>query len=887
MKFKTLLTAATAALMLFASCQQSHIEGVEPSRGGETVTFTASTEQSAETRTSLSVGTTTTQVHWSDAEVVRVWSDAGYGDFTATVDDTDKTKATFTGKAPAGTLLSAIYPAESGGAADKVFFPEFITYKANNVVDGAMPMYAQVSDFNSPIAFKNLAGVVNIKLKGTEIVKNIKITSADIITGEATIAYNDGDPTVAFTEGGKTITLDCSAEPNGGVQLNAENATSFYITVPPTTAQSFSIEVNTTFGERMTRKTPESSSNQIERGMIINMPELTFAPAYEFEYIFSSGGSNTASVRGLASGFNAGAADLVIPSYVMSGDTKYTVTGIEASAFSNNTEFTGKLILPETLTTIGEAAFSGCSGFTGDLIIPQNVIEISWGAFEKCSGFDGMLSLPDALTAIRTSAFTDCSGFTGDLTLPDGLSLLDGNAFDGCSGFNGSLTLPSTLKTIEADAFTGCSGFTGDLVIPQNIIGVGERAFENCSGFTGDLVIPEGLGSLGYAALKGCSGLNGALDLPSTVKYISSEAFMNCNFVAITSRATQVPTLAIDAFSNESFTLTIAVPVGLISNYRDSNNWSKFAGYGEIGEYKYTYDETNNTATVTGPKDPLTQYTVITIPSTVMKDGKQYTVTAIGKEAFSNTTYPIGRLSLPTTLTTIGDNAFYNCTGLSYDLVIPEGVKTIGNNAFNFCQGLSGILSLPSTLEVISSYAFYNCGGLIGNLDIPEGVKEIQPHAFSGCSGFAGTLSLPQTMTSIGSFAFSWCKKLTGGIVLPAGLTTIENNIFDNCIQLTGDIIIPEGVTTIKYGAFNYCSNLRGRLVIPSTVTKIEERAFFYCNFTDITSRNSTPPTLGDEAFKTLNNTIFDLTVKVPGNSTTDYEVATNWSSFAGFSAIQ
>ncbi len=449
--------ALLCAMAFFASCHKIQTVPHEPSRGGEAVSFSATTEQNAATRTSLSVGTTGAEVHWNDADVVRVWTESGYADFTATVDATKRTTAEFAGKTPAEALLWATYPAASAMAADRILFPETIAYNADGVADGAMPMYAQMKNLDSPIAFKNLAGIVHIQLKGTQTIKTISITSTNILAGEATIDYNGGEPTTTFIEGGNTITLDCSGEPGGGVQLDAETATSFYITTPPTTAQSFTVTINTTHGEAMTRTSAENLSNQIRRSVIINMPEFTFTPAYEFDYTLNTDGSKTATITGLSSSSRAGNADLVIPSRVMHNGEEYVVSAIANNAFSNYeglNNFSGGLVLAETIESIGAGAFHYCSALTGALIIPQSV------------------------KTIGSQAFQNCSGFSGSLTIPEGVETIEQTTFHGCNNLDGRLVIASTVKEIKTSALRNCNftSITSRATTPPTM---GNMVFDN------------------------------------------------------------------------------------------------------------------------------------------------------------------------------------------------------------------------------------------------------------------------------------------------------------------------------------------------------------------------------------------------------------------------
>ena len=141
-------------------------------------------------------------------------------------------------------------------------------------------------------------------------------------------------------------------------------------------------------------------------------------------------------------------------------------------------------------------------------------------------------------------------------------------------------------------------------------------------------------------------------------------------------------------------------------------------------------------ATVTGveyngPRDSFT----LTIPETVEHDGKTYTVTRIGDNAFGgsgNSAYTgslanesklkVANVRVPATVTDLGSYAFgyggstssvasymYHLKSVSF----AEGsaLTTIGNDAFKNCRGLESI-TLPENLDVIGARAFMDCTNL-------------------------------------------------------------------------------------------------------------------------------------------------------------------------------
>ena len=163
--------------------------------------------------------------------------------------------------------------------------------------------------------------------------------------------------------------------------------------------------------------------------------------------------------------------DLLIPSYIYG----LAVTEIGDNAFEES-DFTGTLILPETLVRIGKNSFCR-SSFTGELIIPDSVTHIGHMSFYDVP-LTGSLVIPDNVEMIDNYAFSSC-GFTGTLLLGRGLKTLDNGAFQDTL-FTGSLVLPDGLETINGLVFDGTS-FTGDLFIPLSVQTIGDYAFRDNS----------------------------------------------------------------------------------------------------------------------------------------------------------------------------------------------------------------------------------------------------------------------------------------------------------------------------------------------------------------------------------------------------------------------
>jgi len=215
-----------------------------------------------------------------------------------------------------------------------------------------------------------------------------------------------------------------------------------------------------------------------------------------------------------------------------------------------------------------------------------------------------------------------------------------------------------------------------------------------------------------------------------------------------------------------------------------------------------------------------------------------------------------GSLSIPSTVTAIGDSAFSGCTGLT-NVGIPASVTSIGKNAFYRCTGLTSIT-------------------------IPSGVTSIGDEAFEGCTGLT-SVTIPSGVTSIGNATFFGCPKLAS-VTIPDGVTTIGWQAFEHDWCLTS-VTIPPSVTTIASMAFMECPLVT--VSIPASVTNIGSKAFYDCKLSSVIVNATSPPTLGTDAFFSMDET--GLQIKVPAGTDSAsstlyvdiYKATAVWSGYA------
>lgn len=223
----------------------------------------------------------------------------------------------------------------------------------------------------------------------------------------------------------------------------------------------------------------------------------------------------------------------------------------------------------------------------------------------------------------------------------------------------------------------------------------------------------------------------------------------------------------------------------------------------------------------------------ITIPVRFKKGNIEYTVTAIGNDAFSD------------------------CSGLT-SVTIGKSVKSIGMEAFSGCSALTS-LTIPDNVTVIDTLAFHRCTNL-SSLSIGSGLTSMGWGAFAGCENLTQVnlnnnylVSDMPNYTLPEIFGFQVKKYVLGEAVTSIGpwaFSQSPQSLIDYNNELTS-VTIPNSVTSIRTGAFWKCDKLTS-VTIPASVEKIGKSAFENC--TGLTSASISGGDIGESAFMGCSN---------------------------------
>lgn len=259
------------------------------------------------------------------------------------------------------------------------------------------------------------------------------------------------------------------------------------------------------------------------------------------------------------------------------------------------------------------------------------------------------------------------------------------------------------------------------------------------------------------------------------------------------------------------------------------------------------YDFTSeSTVKVVAPSSLATydDYVDLEIPATVSYNGKMYSVTCIGENAFSSCK-KLKSLKMPSTITIIKEYAFAHCDSL-LDIDIPTSVIIIEQGAF---MNTAWFKALPDGLVYINN-VLYSKKGIINSdttLVVREGTISISPLFCS--SSKVTAISLPSSLKYIGLSAFGYCSKLrsvTGGenveyighyafngtaweTSLPNGSHYLGKVLHKHRGAIPQDFTIKEGTVAIGSNAFMLASDLTN-ITLPNSVKYIGDYAFSSCS---------------------------------------------------------
>ena len=248
MKNLSILFLTAFACCLF-SCRTLAPEEAAPCGNVLSATF----EAMPASRTNLSAaGSNVYKVLWTKDDRISVFPDDQENSCLYYLTEGEgTTKGTFAGYG-AGSRYIAYYPGEGeltriGDSGLAINFPEEQVYASGTFADNVCPMVA--SGTGGQLTFRNLASILKISLTGRQSITKVVFRPNDKsikVSGPASVSVADPANPVLTVGPDGTDSLYINA---GYVNLTEENATDFYLLVPPRTYKGgFTVRICTASG---------------------------------------------------------------------------------------------------------------------------------------------------------------------------------------------------------------------------------------------------------------------------------------------------------------------------------------------------------------------------------------------------------------------------------------------------------------------------------------------------------------------------------------------------------------------------------------------------------------------------------------------------------------
>ena len=466
---------------------------------------------------------------------------------------------------------------------------------------------------------------------------------------------------------------------------------------------------------------------------------------------------------------NSSATSVTIPATVTDSEVTYSVTAIDAAAFSGCTSLYTVILQATTPPALGASAFGACTALNA-IGVPAGTADgyksaTNWSAYDNmifaiegtCG--DGVYwsynSTSNALTIFGTGDMADYDWSEGNrpwesysITTVDiryGVTSIGDYAFMYFTDLT-SITIPASVTSIGVWAFCECTGLT-EVTIPASVTTIGWQAFSNCTSLT-SIDIPDGVTTIGWVAFQNCSSLT-SIDIPASVTSIVDLAFKGCSGL-------------------ESIT---------------------------VAKGNTTYDSRNdcNAIIETASNVLLFGCNNTNIPNTV---------TVIGDMAFDGCT-GLEEINIPASVKSINYYAFSDCTGLT-EVTIPASVTSIGVWAFAYCENLTTVFMQATTPPTLGSDAFDDCDDEL-IIYVPAGTAATYMKA-PGWQNYAeiikeidGVSLVNIAMNDDGIMTYASAYDLDFSDV--SGLTAyVATSISDNTLTLTPVGKVPAGTGLLLKG---------------------------------------------------------------------------------------
>eukprot|EP00041_Stephanoeca_diplocostata_P033153 m.1086978 g.1086978 ORF g.1086978 m.1086978 type:complete len:1024 (-) comp24282_c0_seq1:196-3267(-) len=450
--------------------------------------------------------------------------------------------------------------------------------------------------------------------------------------------------------------------------------------------------------------------------------------------------------------------------------------------------------MPLLHTTLDVCCGSSCRIFFIAVLFPLSFPRASTECM-IAPNFTGHVVIPDTLQAIRVAAFQSC-GALESVTMSNSVVAVGESAFKNCSRLT-TVVLSNSISRIEAFTFSQCTSLTS-ITIPMSATAIGIFAFENCIALS-SFIIPNSVTVIEDNAFQDCTAM-ATIDFGDSVCSIQSSAFYSCTSLQTVFLTDSVTSVGQSAFYDCQSLHTIFIPDSI--QFIGSSALPSCVGFGLSSGIHYVddlSDEEDDGVDFYSPQRLIPKGFVSCFPCNSSTLALPDSVVALAMPSFAGCKL-MENVSISDSITYIGDIVFYNAVSLQH-VSLASSVTYIGPSAFAMCSSLQNVV-LPDSLMSISYSSFSSCTSL-EKIVIPDSATYVGYAAFGDCTGLV-TVELGSSVATIGTKAFTGCTQLSS-ITFPDSVGVLQPFCFQYCSSLS-EVYIPNSITSIGSGAFYGCN---------------------------------------------------------------------------------
>ena len=301
-KYYLYLMSMLAATILAVGCTEDLTtdeyvpEGIVKTEFMQVTAVLENDEAAEDSRTTLIDGGNGGKVVWSEGDTIGAVSADGTITECA-AKDIDGDVANF--DVPTDTKY-AVYPYDSKAVYYTSAKMMEYTLPSVSVADGSKTVFGNKQNVacahldGGRLAFRNLCGYVEVKLKGSQKVKSVALRNNsgnwDALSGLGTISFANADEPKFTTTTDHGTTFNFAYANCENVQLSSAEATSFYFVVPPRTYENMSICVTTDNG---------SYSVIADNAIVVNRSKIRPLAAIDLDQLAATNATDLAA-KGVA-----------------------------------------------------------------------------------------------------------------------------------------------------------------------------------------------------------------------------------------------------------------------------------------------------------------------------------------------------------------------------------------------------------------------------------------------------------------------------------------------------------------------------------------------------------------------------------------------------------